>query len=62
MKEVCALRGKFGPLLSQKLKVALHEKSPNWFIRKIAEMQNSGFYFTFTVAMVTKMADKIGLK
>ena len=27
-KEVCALRGKFGPPFSQKLKVAIHENHP----------------------------------
>ena len=36
--------------------------SLDWFIRKITDMKNFGTYLNFTVAIVTKMADKVGLK
>ena len=32
-----------------------------WFLRRITEVKNTGIYLIFTVAMVTKMGDKIGL-
>ena len=38
------------------------EISSNWFIRRMVQVYNSGIYFTSTVAMVTKKADKIGRK
>ena len=31
--------------------------SSNWFIKRIAHVYNPGIYFTFTVAMVTKMVE-----
>ena len=34
----------------------------DWFIRRLTEVLNSGIYLNFTVAMVTKMVNKIGLK
>ena len=34
----------------------------DWFIRRMTEVLNSGIYLNFTVAMETKMADKIGIK
>ena len=34
----------------------------NWFIRRITDVLNFDIYLNFTDAMVTKMADKIGLK
>ena len=36
--------------------------SLDWFIRRITEILNYSIYLNFTVAMVTKMANKIGLK
>ena len=54
--ERALLKGEFGPLWSQKLKVAFHQ------FHQIGLLENSGIYFTFTVAMLTKKADKIGLK
>ena len=36
--------------------------SSDWFIKRIINMFNSDIYLTFTVAMVTKMTNKIGLK
>ena len=60
-KELCALRGKFGPLCSQKLNVAFHQFHPIGFIRRITQMLNSGINFSFTIAMVTKVANKICL-
>ena len=32
--------------------------SSNWFIKRITQVQNSGFYLNLIVAIVTKMADK----
>ena len=52
-KELRALRGKFCPLCS------LSSISSNWFIRRITQMLNSGINFSFTIAMVTKVANKI---
>ena len=34
----------------------------DWFIRRITDVLNCDIYLNFTVAMVTKMADTIGLK
>ena len=34
----------------------------NWLIRRITEVTYFAIYLNFTVAMVTKMGDKIGLK
>ena len=70
------IKGKIWPPFETKTESCFSRKSPNWFIRRIAEVHNAGFYFTFTVAevhnagfyltftvaMVTKLADKIGLK
>ena len=38
LKEVRALRGKIGSLFSQKTESCFLRKSPNWFIRSIAEV------------------------
>ena len=61
-KGVRALRGKFGPIWSKKLKIAFHQFHLIVLFRKMVQVLNSGIYFTFSVAMVTKMADKVGLK
>ena len=50
------------PPLEPKTESYLSPISPNWFIRRMVQMYNSGIYFTFSVAMATKMADEIGLK
>ena len=34
----------------------------DWFNRRMAEVLNFGIYLNFTIAMVTKTADKIGIK
>ena len=62
MKGVRALRGYFGPLKSKKTENCFSLNSFDWFIRRITGVQNIGIHLNITVAMVTKMADKIGLK
>ena len=57
-KGVRALRGYFGPLWSPNLKIAYFD----WFIRRITKVLILGIYLNFTVALVSKMANKIGLK
>ena len=59
---LCALRGYFGPPVRPKLKVAFLPVSFYWFIRTIAKVLKSGINLTLTIAIVTKMAAKIGLK
>ena len=63
-KGVRALRGYFGQkrLLEPKTKNCLSPISFNWFNRRIMKFKISAFTTNFTIAMVTKMADKIGLK
>ena len=56
------LRGYVGPLLSQKLKIAFSQISFDWFIRRITVVIDFRIYLNFTVAMVTKRVDKIGIK
>ena len=59
-KGVRALRGYFGPPLRSKNKSCSSQVSLYYFTRTIAKVQNSGIDLNFTVAMVTKMAAKIG--
>ena len=33
----------------------------DWFIRRIAQVYKSSIYFSYIVAIRTKMADKVGL-
>ena len=53
------LRGYFGPT-RLKNKNCFSTFSSHWFIRTLAQVQISGISLTFIVAMVTKMAVKIG--
>ena len=61
-KGLRALRAYFGPLYSQKLKVAFHQ----FHLTGLSEEKPKGkilaFILLLLVAMVTKIADKIGLK
>ena len=61
-KGVRALRAKFGPLWSQKLKIAFHQFHPIGLLDEWSKCKILAFYFNFSFAMVTKMANKIGLK
>ena len=60
--EVRALRDNLAPPLEPKTDNCYSPISFNRFIRRTIEVLNFGIYLNFTVAMVTKMADKIGLK
>ena len=65
VKGVRALRGYYVPLLppyEAKNENCFSQVSSNQFIRTIAQVLKSGIYSIFTVAMVTKMAAKIGWK
>ena len=62
MKGVRALRGYFGPLKSQKLKVAFHQFHLVGLLEEQPKCEILAFILLLPVAMVTKMADKIGLK
>ena len=53
-------KGLFWPPLEPKTENCFPPISFNLFIRRITEVYNFGIYLNFTVAMVTKMADKIG--
>ena len=61
-KGVRALRGYFGPSLEPKTESWFSPISSYWFVRRKAQVKNSGIYLILPVAMVTKMADKTGLK
>ena len=54
--------GPFWPPLEPKTENCFSPISLDWFIRRITEVLNFGINLNFTVAMVTKIADKIGLK
>ena len=53
------LGGKFGPLWSPKLEVAFH---PIDLLEEWSKCKILAFHFTFYLAIVTKMVEKIGLK
>ena len=61
-KGVRALRDYFGPLKSQKLKVAFHQFHLIGLLEEKPKCKILTFIFLLPVAMVTKMAAKIGLK
>ena len=56
------IKGLFWPPLEPKTEKCFSPISFDRFIRRITEVKNFGIYLNFTVAMVTKMADKIGFK
>ena len=55
------IKGLIWPPMEPKTESCFSPISFDWFIRRITKVLKFGFYLTFTVAMVTKMADKIGL-
>ena len=61
-KGVCALRGYFSPLQSQKLKVAFHKFHLIGLLEEWPKCKILAFILLLPVAMVTKMSDKIGFK
>ena len=61
-KGVRALRGYFGPIKSQKLKVAFHQFHLIGLLGEWPKCKFLAFILLLPVAMVTKMADNIGLK
>ena len=62
VKGVRALGGYFGPLWSQKLKVAFHQFHLIGLLEEYPKCKILAFILLLPVAMVTKMAYKIGLK
>ena len=56
------IKGLIWPPLEPKAENCFSQISFDWFIRRMTEMYNFGIHLNFTVAMVTKMAYKIGLK
>ena len=56
------IKGIFLPPLEPKAENCFSPNSFDWLIRIKTEVNNFGINFDFTVAMVTKMADKIGVK
>ena len=56
------IKGLFWPPFEPKTENCFSPISFDWFIRRIPKVECPGFYFTFTVAVVTKMVDEIGLK
>ena len=59
-KELRALRGYFGPPMRPKNEIRFSPNSSHWYIRTMTQVYKSDISLTFTVAMVTKMATKIG--
>ena len=55
-----ALRGYFGPPMRPKHEIHFSPNSSYKFIRTMVQVNKSDISLTFTVAMVTKMAAKIG--
>ena len=53
---------KMAPFGTKKTEICFSQISLDSFIRRMAEVLIFGIYLNFTVAMVTKMADKIGIK
>ena len=62
IKRATCIKGLFWHLLEPKTENCFSPISFDWFIRRITEVQNLGIYLNLTIAMVTKMADKIGFK
>ena len=62
MQRGMCIKGVFWPPLGPKNENCFSPISFDLFIRRITEVKYPSFYLTFTVAMVTKMADEIGLK
>ena len=56
------IKGLIWPPLEPKTENCFSQISFDWFIRRMTEVLNFRIYLNFTVAMVTKMADKIGIK
>ena len=56
------IKGLFWSPLEPTTETCFSPLSFDWFHRKISEVLNFGLYLKSTVAMVTKMADQIGLK
>ena len=58
MKELCALRGFFGPLWGEKNEIRFSPNFSYWFIRAMTQVYKTDISLTFTVAMVTKWPSK----
>ena len=56
------IKGLFWPPLEPKTENCFSPNSFDWFIRIITDVSNFGIYLNFTIAMVTKMVIKIGIK
>ena len=56
------IKGLIWPPLELKTENCLSQNYFDWFSRRMTEVLNFGIYLNFTLAMVTKMADKIGIK
>ena len=59
-KELRALRCFFGPPMRQPIEIRFSPNSFYKFIRTMAQVYNYDISFTLTVAVVAKMATKIG--
>ena len=60
LKRATCIKGQIWPPLEPKTRSCVSSISSNWFIRRTPQVKYPGFDLTFTVAMVTKMADEIG--
>ena len=56
------IKGLIWPPLEPKTKNCFSPISFDWLIRRITEVLNFGIYLNFTVAVVTKIANKVDLK
>ena len=61
-KRAMCIKGLFWPPLEPKTISCFSPISSDGFIRRLAQVHNSGICFTFIVAMVTKMANQNSLK
>ena len=56
------IKGLIWPHLEQKTENCFSQISFDWFIRRMTEVLIFSTYLNISFAMVTKMADKIGMK
>ena len=62
MQRGTCIKGLIWPPLEPKTENFFSQISFDWFIRRMTEVLNFEIYLNHTVAMLTKFADKIGIK
>ena len=62
MQRGTCIKGLFWPPLEQKTEICFSPISSYWFIRRMAQVYNSGIYFTFTGCYGNQNGRQNGLK